>query len=377
MLAFGVNNMIGLNTDEVKERFDSGLVNTEPESKTKPIKDILLSNIFNYFNMLNIVLAAIILLSGEIKNVLFLGVIVSNTAIAIFQEIRSKRMVDKLTLLSKNKIKVYRDGKLCHLDAFEIVVDDSLLVETGDQVPVDCLIEEGDLEMDESNLTGESDTLFKHENSEIYSGSIVVSGSARVKAVRVGLDSQANKITSMAKAERKYPSKLRDTMNSILKIVTVAIIPIGILLFLKNKYIFKLDFDKLILKSTAPLIGMIPEGLILLTSVALAVSVYELAKKKILVQELYCIESLARVDVLCVDKTGTITEGRMEVVEVQGDIEGIMPSYLGAFSYENASDKALIDHFGKNPSLEIDSKVDFSSKRKYSAVNFKDGLHMP
>lgn len=364
--------MDGLTKEEVEERVKKGQINTEVDSKTKSTKDIILSNTINYFNILNIILAILILFSGQIKNILFLIVVVCNSSITIFQEIRSKRMVECLTLLSKNKITVLRDGKKEDINTNEIVLDDVLFVETGEQLPVDCIILDGHLEMDESNLTGESETVDKNKDDEVYSGSIVVSGTAKLLVKKVGMDSYTNKISSSAKVDRKYPSKLRDTMDGILKIVTIAIIPVGVLIFLKNKFIFKLPFEDLILKSTAPLVGMIPEGLILLTSVALAVSVYNLGKKKILIQQLYCTESLARVDVLCVDKTGTITEGRMEVVETIGDIEDIMPSYLSAFDYENASDKAMIEKFSKKQKYKVLSKIDFSSARKYSAVTFEE-----
>lgn len=363
--------MLGLNEQEVEKRKKEGKVNTEIKSRTKSNKEIILTNTINYFNILNIVLALIILLSGQIKNILFLGVIIVNTGIAIYQELKSKQMVEKLSLLSKNKIRVVRSNQEVLLDAHELVVDDIYLISNGDQVHVDSMLLDGTLEMDESNLTGESDTIYKNKEDLVYSGSIVVSGSGMLKVVHVGADNYMNKVISETKVARIHPSKLRDTMNQILKIVTIGIIPVGILLFLKNYFIFRLPFEDVILKSTAPLIGMIPEGLILLTSVALAVSVFVLGLKKILVQELYCIETLARVDVLCVDKTGTITQGNMEVVEVIGDIDEVMSQYLGCFDYENITDKALIARFGKRNEYEISNKVDFSSKRKYSAVTFK------
>lgn len=336
------------------------------------VSQIILSNTFNYFNILNLALAAIILTTGAYKNVLFLGVLLLNTFIAIFQEIRSKLMVERLTLLSKNNTKAMRDGKIVELNAGQIVLDDVIIVSRGDQIPVDCELLDGYLEMDESNLTGESVSKMKKENDVVYSGSVVVSGSASLLVKKVGKDSFVNKMGSQVKVAKIYPSKLRDTMNGILKIVTYAIIPIGILLYLKNRFVFNMQTKELILKTTAPLVGTIPEGLILLTSIALAVSIYALGKKKILVQELYCTESLARVDVLCADKTGTITEGSMEVVETIGPVHKIMSSYLSAFNYENTSDKALVHYFGKARRFEIDSKLDFSSIRKYSAVNFKD-----
>lgn len=363
--------MNGLTKAEVNERVKNGQVNKDVASKTKSTKDIILSNTINYFNILNFVLAFFVLFSGQIKNMLFLLVVVCNSSIAIFQELRSKKMVENLTLLSKNKITVLRDGKKQQIDTNEIVVDDVIFVETGTQLPVDCVLIDGHLEMDESILTGESDTIEKNKDDMVYSGAIVVSGTAKLLVKNVGLEAYSNKISSSAKVDRKYPSKLKETMDSILKIVTIAIIPVGILIFLKNKFVFKLPFEDLILKSTAPLVGMIPEGLILLTSVALAVSVYNLGKKKILIQQLYCTESLARVDVLCVDKTGTITEGKMEVVETFGELDDIMPSYLDAFEYENASDKAMVERFSKDNKYKALSKIDFSSARKFSSVTLE------
>lgn len=363
--------MIGLSENEVEKRIKDGKINIQIVSRTKSNKEIIVHNTINYFNILNIVLALIILLSGQIKNILFLGVIVVNTGIAIYQEIKSKQIVEKLSLLSKNKVKVIRSNNEKMISQNELVVDDIFMIANGDQIPVDSVLLDGTLEMDESNLTGESDTIYKNQNDMVYSGSIVVSGSGLLKVVNVGMDNHINKMLSETKVSKVHPSKLRDTMNQILKIVTVGIIPIGIVLFLKNHFIFHLPFEEVILKSTAPLIGMIPEGLILLTSVALAVSVFLLGLKKILIQELYCIETLARVDILCVDKTGTITQGDMEVVDVIGDINEIMPLYLGCFGYENITDKALVKYFGKKTGEEISSKLEFSSKRKYSAVVFK------
>lgn len=365
-----IEKIEGLKQEEVDERIKSGLVNKELKTKTKSIGQIIYSNVFNYFNLLNLVLAILIALSKQYKNMLFMSIIVINTVIAIVQEIRSKKMIDKLTFMSKTKLTVIRDKKEQQIIDNELVIDDVFLIKTGDQLPVDAIIINGNIEVDESNITGESISITKKEGDLIYSGTVVVSGSGYLKVVNVGKDTFVNKMAAEVKSEKIYPSKLRDTLNKILKIVTAGIIPVGILLFLKNNFIFKFKFSEMILRTVTPLIGMVPEGLILLTSVALAVSVYKLANKKILVQELYCVETLARVDVLCVDKTGTITEGNMRVSEVIGDISEIMPSYLSAFDYENPSDKALINHFGKDKIYEIKSKVDFSSKRKYSAVNF-------
>lgn len=362
---------LGLSDKEVNKRIEEGKVNGQGKSKSKTYKDILFTNIFNFFNILNFILAAIIVSTGQYKNMLFIFVILANTFIAIFQEIRSKITVEKLSILSQSKSKVIRNGRLVDIDPEDIVVDDIIRVEPGDQLPVDCLLIDGSLEMDESSLTGESETQVKNIGSFIYSPSVVVSGSALLQAKIVGTEAYANQMTFQVKKEKKYSSKLRDAMNFILKIVTYAIVPLGLLMYIKNAYFFKLAHNEMVLKTVAPLIGTIPEGLILLTSIALASAIYQLAKKKILVQELYCIEGLARVNTLCVDKTGTITEGRMEVVDVVGSLEEIMPSYLSAFTYENPSDKALIARFGKQEKMEIESKVDFSSQRKFSSVTFK------
>ncbi len=363
--------MNGLTKEEVNQRKEAGLINYQTATKTKSKKAIFYHNIVNYFNILNIVLAMIIILSGHYKNVLFMGVIIFNTFIAIFQELKSKKMVDSLTLLVESKIKVIRDNETLEINNDEIVVDDLIIVGIGNQIPVDCKLVDGYIEVDESNLTGESDTIHKHLEDAVYSGSVVVSGNAVLKVQFVGENCRINKIISQTKANKKHPSALRDTLDNILKIITIAIIPVGILMYLKNKYVFKLVIDEVILKSVAPLIGMIPEGLILLTSVALAVGVYKLAKKNVLVQELYCIETLARVDVLCVDKTGTITEGRLQVVETLGNFEHEIANYINAFEYGNASEQAIEQHFGKLNDFEIINKLPFNSKRKFSAVTFK------
>lgn len=363
--------MIGLTNKEVEQRIANGQINKEVNSRGKSIKEIVLTNTINYFNILNIVLGILIFFSGQIKNMLFLFVIVINTLIAIIQEIKSKKMIDKLTFLTRKKITVLRENTKVQLEYTDLVVDDIFEIEIGDQIPVDSILVQGSVEVDESNLTGESDYIVKEVDSFLYSGSFVVSGNALLKVKHVGSENYINKILAETKASRIYPSKLRDTLNNILKLITVGIIPIGILLFLKNHFINQLVFEEVILKSVAPLIGMIPDGLILLTSVTLSISAYKLATKKILVQELYCIETLARVDTLCVDKTGTITEGKMKVQTVIGDIDEIMRNYLNAFSIPNSSEQAMIEYFGKQDTYELISKIDFSSKRKYSCVAFK------
>lgn len=365
------DNMKGLTKQEVELRIQQNKVNKQVNTNLKTTKQILQQNTFNYFNFLNVVLGMIILLSGQIKNVLFLLVIIINTSIAIFQELRSKKLIEKLTILAQNKVEVIRENsELIHLD--EIVEDDILVLNTGQQIPVDGYLLEGNIEVDESSLTGESDTIHKKQKDTLYSGTFITSGTGLMYCEKVGENARIQQVVSQAKHFKIHPSFLRDTMNSILKFVTVFIVPIGICLFLKNYFIFHLPFEDVILKSVAPLIGMIPEGLILLTSVTLAIAVFTLGLKKILVQELYCVETLARVNVLCVDKTGTITTQQMRVEKVIGEINEIMPNYLNAFQHHNASEEAMINYFGTNNTLEVTYTLPFSSARKYSGVSFKE-----
>ena len=338
----------------------------------KTTKEIIFSNIFTFFNAMNLVLAAFIATTLKFENMLFLGVITINTAIGIFQEVRSKNALEKLSLLGRSKYRVNRDNKIINIDSEEIVLGEYLHLNLGDQIPVDAEIIEGSIEVDESLLTGESDNIFKTTNDKVMSGSNVVSGSCLVRTIAVGEDSYINKLAKSTKEFKKYPSKLRDYMDKILKVISILLVPVAIILYIRGASLGR-GYVEIVLRSAGALVGMIPEGLILLVSVSLAVAAMKLAKKKVLVQELYCVETLARVDVLCFDKTGTITTGNMNVVEIDDEVAEKLSSYLAYFDDENATSKALKNHLACEKQWDVEELGAFSSKNKYSFIKLKNG----
>ena len=338
----------------------------------KTTKEIIFSNIFTFFNAMNLVLAAFIATTLRFENMLFLGVITINTAIGIFQEVRSKNALEKLSLLGRSKYRVNRDNEIINIDSEEIVLGEYLHLNLGDQVPVDAEIIEGSIEVDESLLTGESDNIFKTTNDKVMSGSNVVSGSCLVRAIAVGEDSYINKLAKSTKEFKKYPSKLRDYMDKILKVISILLVPVAIMLYMRGASLGR-SYVEIVLRSAGALVGMIPEGLILLVSVSLAVAAMKLAKKKVLVQELYCVETLARVDVLCFDKTGTITTGNMNVVEIDDEVAEKLSSYLAYFDDENATSRALKNHLTCKKQWDVEELGAFSSKNKYSFIKLKNG----
>ena len=338
----------------------------------KTTKEIIFSNIFTFFNAMNLVLAAFIATTLKFENMLFLGVITINTAIGIFQEVRSKNTLEKLSLLGRSKYRVNRDNEIINIDSEEIVLGEYLHLNLGDQIPVDAEIIEGNIEVDESLLTGESDNIFKTTNDKVMSGSNVVSGSCLVRAIAVGEDSYINKLAKSTKEFKKYPSKLRDYMDKILKVISILLIPVAIILYMRGASLGR-GYVEIVLRSAGALVGMIPEGLILLVSVSLAVAAMKLAKKKVLVQELYCVETLARVDVLCFDKTGTITTGNMNVVEIDDEVAEKLSSYLAYFDDENATSRALKNHLTCKKQWDVKELGAFSSKNKYSFIKLKNG----
>ena len=338
----------------------------------KTTKEIIFSNIFTFFNAMNLVLAAFIATTLRFENMLFLGVIAINTAIGIYQEVRSKNALEELSLLGRNKYRVNRDNEIIEVDSEEIVLGEYLHLNLGDQVPVDAEILEGSIEVDESLLTGESDNIYKTTGDKLMSGSNVVSGSCLVKVTAVGGDSYINKLAKSTKEFKKYPSKLRDYMDRILKVISVLLVPVAIMLYVRGASLGR-GYTDIVLRSAGALVGMIPEGLILLVSVSLAVAAMKLAKKKVLVQELYCVETLARVDVLCFDKTGTITTGNMNVVEIDEKVASELSSYLAYFEDENATSRALKNHLTCEKKWDVDEIGAFSSKNKYSYIQLKEG----
>ena len=309
--------MTGLTEEQVKERIEAGQTNADENPNTRTYKQIVKENTLTFFNFLNLVLLVLVLMVGSFKNAFFVCIIIINTLIGIAQEIRAKKTIDKLAILTAKKSIVLREGKKWTVPTEELVLDDVVCLKTGDQVPADARILEGSLEVNESLLTGEADNLPKNLGDELFSGSFVTSGEASCQIIHVGKDNYASQITSEAKEFKRHNSELRNSLNIILKVISIIIVPIGAMLFYKQYYMVGDSFRDSIVSMVAGVLGMIPEGLVLLTSVALTLGALVLANKKTLVQELYCIETLARVDTLCLDKTGTITEGSMCVERVE------------------------------------------------------------
>ena len=318
--------MTGLTDEQVNERIEQGKVNADENPNTRTYKQIVRENTLTFFNFLNLVLLVLVLLVGSYKNAFFVCIIIINTLIGIAQEIRAKKTIDKLAILTAKKSIVIREGKKWTVPTEELVLDDLVCLKTGDQVPADAKVLEGSVEVNESLLTGESDNLPKNVGDELFSGSFVTAGEACCQIIHVGKDNYAAQITSEAKEFKRHNSELKNSLNAILKVISIIIVPLGALLFYKQYYIVGNTFKASVVSMVAGVLGMIPEGLVLLTSVALTLGALVLANKKTLVQELYCIETLARVDTLCLDKTGTITEGTMCVERVEPWSESLLRS---------------------------------------------------
>ncbi|QWQ38714.1 HAD-IC family P-type ATPase [Gemella sp. zg-570] len=356
-----------LTNEEVKQ----AKKNIDVVKPYKTTKEIIFSNVFTFFNGMILVLAFFVATTLRFENLLFVLVIVINTVIGIYQEVKSKNALEKLSLISRAKYKVNRDNKVQEIDIYEIVLGEYLNLNLGDQIPCDGVLIAGEIEVDESLLTGESDNIYKKVNDKLLSGSNIVSGSGLMKVTAVGEDSYINKLAQDSKKFKKYPSKLRDYLNTILKYISFLLVPVAIILYLRGKFI-GLDYVDIVLNSAGALVGMIPEGLVLLVSVSLAVSAYKLTKKKVLVQELYCTETLARIDVLCFDKTGTITTGNMNVVAIDELAKEKLSSYLAYFDDENATSRALKKYLRLEKKWHVIKKGAFSSRDKFSYIQVKD-----
>ena len=425
--------MTGLTDEQVNERIEQGKVNADENPNTRTYKQIVRENTLTFFNFLNLVLLVLVLLVGSYKNAFFVCIIIINTLIGIAQEIRAKKTIDKLAILTAKKSIVIREGKKWTVPTEELVLDDLVCLKTGDQVPADAKVLEGSVEVNESLLTGESDNLPKNVGDELFSGSFVTAGEACCQIIHVGKDNYAAQITSEAKEFKRHNSELKNSLNAILKVISIIIVPLGALLFYKQYYIVGNTFKASVVSMVAGVLGMIPEGLVLLTSVALTLGALVLANKKTLVQELYCIETLARVDTLCLDKTGTITEGTMCVERVEPwdesllrnltedkeepdeggmlqdqeiqqenaetqnpdtgsqteadqaetidetavlqdihEIEDMMGNLMYVLKDQNATIDALRKRFPTKTSMTLEHIVPFSSDRKYSGAVFED-----
>ncbi|MEJ6400065.1 HAD-IC family P-type ATPase [Nicoliella lavandulae] len=372
----------GLTEKEVQSRIKADEINHSPKTLTKSVGQIIKINTFTLFNLINVVLAAFVIYTGSYKNLLFLVVAVINTVIGSFQEIRSKRQIDKMTLLSRDKTTVIRDGKELTIDPNQIVVGDVIQLKRGSQVPVDGIVlTNGALEVDESQITGESDSISKQAGDEITSASSVVSGSAKMVAVKVGAASFVNKISAVAKDDGDSNGKMLKLINKIIQILTFIIIPLGIILF-TSKILRGSDVNNAILGTVASATGMIPEGLVLLSSMTLAVSAMKLARKRVLVRNLPVIETLARVDTICLDKTGTITSGELafkKVVPFANHSVEQLDTIIGAAVHQIGDDNETamaLKEALPDPGWQATEIHPFSSARKWSGATFDNGSYM-
>lgn len=378
-----MNKIQGLTKQEVDSLKAAHKVNITKTKITKSYPKILFDNIFTLFNGINFLICSALIAVKAWKDLFFILIILMNMAIAIFQEIKAKRLVDKLTVLHSAKVKVLRDYELVEIDVSEIVLGDVILLEGGMQVPCDSVIVEGFLELNESMLTGESDLIKKTLEEKILSGCAVVSGKAYCKVVAVGKDNFASSLTLKAKKLKKVNSLLLQSMRKVTFISTISIIPLGIILVLEAFFLRHASFTILIPQTAGALLGMLPKGIVFLTSVSLASGIIKLSKKDILIQDIYSLENLSRVDYLCLDKTGTITTGKMsvkKVIKVTNLDDYNRKNIIGAFfKYSidnNETFKAIQEKFKDESDYELEKVVPFSSERKYSLVSLTNGINV-
>ena len=371
----------GLSAEQVKRRFAQGENNYKVESSTLSVSEIVRSNVCTYFNLVFAVIAVLLAIVGAWSDMLFLPIIVANTCIGIIQEVHSKKVLDKLSILNAPHAVVIRDGKRQEIPADQLVLEDIVEFSAGSQIPADAKVVSGELQVNESLITGESDEIEKREGDSLLSGSFVVSGKACARLEKVGKDSYISKLTLQAtKSKKGEQSEMIRSLNYLIMVMGIIIIPIGIALFVQSFIYNEGTFHDSITGMVAAIIGMIPEGLYLLTSVALAVSSVRLAQKKVLIHDMKCIETLARVNVLCVDKTGTITEPGMHVYDFsvldgadQLEISQLLADFVAAQEKDNATMEALKAHFSNGSGMRAREVYSFSSETKYSGSVMNDG----
>lgn len=388
----------GLTSEEVRAAQAAGKVNADATVKTRSYGSIFRSNICTLFNLINVILAVFVFLTGSYKNMLFMLVIVINTIIGIVQEIRSKITTDRLSIVVAANVEVMRDGKIQKIPIDELVLGDVMRLGRGNQIPTDSVVLKGECKTDESLLTGESRLIPKHAGDQLYSGSFINAGAVWARVEKVGADNYAAQITNEAKQKKAINSEIMTSLNKIIKYVSIFMFPVGLLLFANEYLLHHVELDPAILSTVSAMVGMIPEGLILLASTVMAVAVVRLARHQVLVQQLYCIETLARVDVLCLDKTGTITTGGMEVSGLvplstadsepkEQELSKIVASLVGSDEDPNDTARAIQEYFGlakegKQKAEQAITPADllkptrvipFSSDTKWSGAAFANG----
>ena len=374
---------LGLTRQQAEERMVKGWNNAPVDPPSKTVKEIITSNLFTYFNLIFATIAALLIFVGAFRDLTFLPVILCNTMVGIIQEIRSKKVLDNLNVLNAPKATVVRDGNPQVLPADQVVLDDVVIFTAGNQICADAIVLEGEVQVNESLLTGESDEITKKPGDSLMSGSFIVSGSCHARLDKVGADSYISKLTLEAKASRQgEQSEMIRSLNRLVQIVGFLIIPIGAVLFGQQYLLGNSSIKESVQGMVAAVIGMIPEGLYLLASVALVVSVMRLAGKKVLVHDMKCIETLARVNVLCVDKTGTITENTMKVSNVvplepydsdaMEPLHALIGDFAHAMSRDNITMAAMQEYFTENTGKIASSVTSFSSAFKYSSATFEE-----
>lgn len=380
VVRFETSPKTGLTNAQVNQRIEEGQTNKVDNKNTKTYRSIILGNIFTFFNMLSFFIAAALLSVGSWKDCMFLVIVLCNMLIGIIQEIKAKKTIEKISLVSSPKAYVVRDKVDTKIDVCDVVLDDVLILQTGKQVIADCIVLEGTVEVNESLLTGESVAIKKTKGDMLYSGSFIVGGKCYARVDKVGNNTYTAKLASQAKQYQKPKSELMGTLNILITAIGILIVPLGTLMYLSNYKLLDYNLVATIEKTAGSIIGMIPSGMFLLTSMALAVGVIKLAKKRTLVQDLYSIEMLARADVLCLDKTGTITDGTMKVsnvIQLKSDLkytlDNLIGSMLTALDDNNQTSRALITHFGYSKELTSSHILPFNSTRKLSGVTFTNG----
>ena len=369
----------GLSSEEVEEQIRKGNVNKLPKDNLKSNWKIIFDNVFTLFNLYNLIIAIALICVQAYTNVFFFLIITINVLIGIIQEIHGKNLVKKLSILSASKTTVMRNGIEEKIDVEEIVLGDTIVLQQGDQIPSDAYVVSGEIEANEALLTGESDLIVKKENDKLFSGSYVTSGKCYAIIEKVGEDNFANKIISSAKKQKSNQSELILSMKKITRFTSFVIIPFGIILFVQAYYTRQTDITQAVIGTAAALLGMLPKGLVLLITISLESGVIKLAKKQVLVQELYSIESLAHIDTICLDKTGTITTGKMKVAEVELYNEKVLPkafqemmvAFVNGMEDNNSTFKAMKDYFQGEVQYKVSQKIPFSSERKWSSISFE------
>lgn len=377
----------GLSSGQVRENRNNGWVNEPVEPQSKTVREIIRSNLLTYFNMVFAILALLLIIAGSFRNLTFLGIVLANLLIGIIQEIRAKRVLDKLTVLEEPKVRVIRDGIKSEIPAEDLVLDDIVILGSGNQICADAILVKGEVTVNEALLTGEADEITKRPGDILMSGSFIVSGECYARIDKVGEDSYILRLTLEAKAlKHEEQSEMIRVLDRLVGVMGILIVPIGILLFVQQYVFLGTSLNESIVSMVAAVIGMIPEGLYLLASVTLVVSVMRLASKKVLVHDMKCIETLARVNVLCVDKTGTITENDMQVngvVPMEGydpagrpGLRVLLSDFVKEMAEDNITMKAMKQFFRVPSQRKAVSVIPFSSVCKYCGAVYTDGAYV-